>query len=261
MDGSSLALSFHSFSSLATSTLAQASTSGPSRTGLWNLFLQSFDFFTVLLLAGSLIGVAAIFVCLFELRENVIAPPKHMERVKDLIRASRWDDLTDALRSDDSFFSRVLRAGMTAGASGSRSTAREAAELTASEESARWFRKIDVLSVIGNLGPLIGLAGTVWGMILAFTSLGDSGGQAGPADLSLGISKALFHTLLGLCLAIPCLLAYGLWKGTVDKHCTRAIVQSSEALELYLSKTSVAADPMKSTVNLNKSAAPKPAQV
>jgi biopolymer transport protein ExbB/TolQ len=108
---------------------------------------------------------------------------------------------------------------------------REAAELSASEESARWFRKIDLLNVIGNLGPLVGLAGTVWGMILAFTSLGDSGGNAGPAQLSLGISKALFHTLLGLCVAIPCLAAYGVYRGIVDRLCTRGIVMASDILE------------------------------
>jgi biopolymer transport protein ExbB len=121
----------------------------------------------------------------------------------------------------------------TLGAPASDKTAmREAAELAASEESARWFRKIDVLNVIGNLGPLIGLAGTVYGMILAFTSLGEAGGQAGPGDLSLGISKALFHTLLGLCLAIPCLLVYGLYRGRVDRLCTRGIVAASEIVEL-----------------------------
>lgn len=125
--------------------------------------------------------------------------------------------------------SRVIRAASASG--GDRTAIREAGELAASEESARWFRKIDLLSVIGNLGPLVGLAGTVWGMILAFTSLGDTQGQAGPADLSLGISKALFHTLLGLCLAIPCLLAYGVFRGRVDRLCTRAIVVAGEIIE------------------------------
>jgi biopolymer transport protein ExbB/TolQ len=49
--------------------------------------------------------------------------------------------------------------------------------------------------------------------------------------LSLGISKALFHTLLGLCLAIPCLAAYGIYKGIIDRHCTRAMVIANEVLE------------------------------
>ena len=76
-----------------------------------------------------------------------------------------------------------------------------------------------------------GLAGTVWGMILAFTSLGESGGQAGPSDLSLGISKALFHTLLGLTLAIPCLFVFGFYRSIVDRICTRGMVVCSQLIE------------------------------
>lgn len=198
-------------------------------TGLWPLFLQSFDVFTVLLLAGSLAGVTSIFLCLFEIRASAIVPTAVVGRMRDLAASARWEDLTVLVREDDSMVSRVIRAAAASG--GDRGAIREAAELAASEESARWFRKIDFLSVIGNLGPLVGLAGTVWGMILAFTSLGDTQGQAGPADLSLGISKALFHTLLGLCLAIPCLLAYGVFRGRVDRLCTRAIVVAGEVIE------------------------------
>lgn len=198
-------------------------------TGLWPLFLQSFDLFTVLLLAGSLAGVTSIFLCLFEIRASAIVPASVVGRLKDLAASARWEDLAILVREDDSMVSRVIRAAASSG--GDRMAVREAAELAASEESARWFRKIDFLSVVGNLGPLVGLAGTVWGMILAFTSLGDTQGQAGPADLSLGISKALFHTLLGLCLAIPCLLAYGVFRGRVDRLCTRAIVVAGEIVE------------------------------
>lgn len=103
----------------------------------------------------------------------------------------------------------------------------DAAELAASTETASWFRRCEPLSLIGNLGPLVGLAGTVWGMILAFTSLGETGGQAGPAELSEGISKALFHTLLGLVLAIPCLLAFGYFRSKTDALCTEAITETA----------------------------------
>src|SRR3954469_15250268 len=152
---------------------------GSARTGLWPLFIKSFDFFTVLLLSGSVAGVAAIFVCMMEVREQNIVPPKGVGRLRDLAKAKRWEDLAEAVRIDESFVGRVLRAALAAPRA-DKTAVREAAELAASEESARWFRKIDVLNVIGNLGPLVGLAGTVYGMILAFTSLGDSGGQAGP---------------------------------------------------------------------------------
>jgi len=199
-------------------------------TGLWALFTQSFDLFTVLLLAGSMVGVTSIFLCLFEVRARNIVPDAVLGRLRDLAIAGRWEDLAILVREDDSMVSRVLRAA-TSTPGADRTAIRDAAELAASEESARWFRKVDLLSIIGNLGPLVGLAGTVWGMILAFTSLGATQGQAGPADLSLGISKALFHTLLGLCLAIPCLLAYGVLRGRVDKLCTRAIVVAGDLIE------------------------------
>ncbi len=198
--------------------------------GLWGLFRQSFDLFTVLLLAGSLVGITAVFLCILDVRERNIVPAGVVGRLRDLARAGRWEDLQVAVKEDDSFVSRVLRPALALAGS-DRTAIRDAAELAASEESARWFRKIDMLNVIGNLGPLVGLAGTVWGMILAFTSLGESGGTAGPADLSLGISKALFHTLLGLCLAIPCLIAYSIFRSRIDRLCTRGIVVASEVVE------------------------------
>jgi len=71
----------------------------------------------------------------------------------------------------------------------------------------------------------------VWGMILAFTSLGVTEGQAGPAELSVGISKALFHTLLGLVLAIPCLLVAGVYRSAVERLCGRAIAESARLVE------------------------------
>mgnify|MGYP001172751646 CR=1 FL=1 len=214
--------------------LAQDTSAPPMEGGLWPLFVQSFDFFTVLLLLGSIAGVAAVFVCVIEVREKNIVPRALVARLKDLAKSKRWEDLARTVREDESFVSCVVRAAMTA--NGDKEAVREAAELAASEESARWFRKIDILNVIGNLGPLVGLAGTVYGMILAFTSLGVAGGQAGPGDLSLGISKALFHTLLGLCLAIPCLLAYGIYRGIVDRLCTRGIVEASEVVEMLPSR-------------------------
>lgn len=198
--------------------------------GLWWLFTQSFDFFTILLLMGSVLGLAWVFRAVIEVRESAILPAKPVATMTEMAEAGRWGELRGFVESDDSMPGRIVRAALSRRDRG-KDAMRELAELTASEESARWFRRIELLSVIGNLGPLIGLAGTVWGMILAFTTLGESGGQAGPTDLSLGISKALFHTLLGLCLAIPCLLIYGVYRGIIDRHCTRAMLVAAKIVE------------------------------
>jgi biopolymer transport protein ExbB len=202
--------------------------------GLWALFVQSFDVFTVLLVAGSVVCVAVIIACALELRASRMLPRGTINRLEDLAASGRWEDLRAACAADGSLVSRIVEPAVLELERGPRAV-RDAAELAAAEETARAFRSIEILNIIGNLGPLVGLAGTVWGMILAFTSLGESAGRAGPADLSLGISKALFHTLLGLCLAIPALLAFGLLRSRADRICTRGVVVASRIVERLVS--------------------------
>jgi biopolymer transport protein ExbB len=199
-------------------------------TGLWSLFRQSFDLFTVLLLLGSVVGLAWVFRAILEVREGAIVPGRTVKVLDEMSGAGRWEELRGFVASDNSMPAVIVRSALSRRDMG-KDAMRELAELTASEETSRWFRRIEMLNVIGNLGPLVGLAGTVWGMILAFTTLGDAGGNAGPTDLSLGISKALFHTLLGLCLAIPCLLAYGVYRSIIDRHCTRAMIVAARTIE------------------------------
>lgn len=215
---------------VASDALAQDA-NAPGSGRLWGLFKDSFDFFTILLILGSLVGMTVVFVCAIEIRENKIMPEASVRRVRELARTQRIDELKEFVLKDTSYVSNALRPALVHLES-DRVAVREAAELAASEESAKWFRKIEILNVIGNLGPLIGLAGTVWGMILAFTSLGEAGGQTQAANLSLGISKALFHTLLGLCLAIPCLFVFGLYRSIVDRICTRGMMVASEVVEI-----------------------------
>jgi biopolymer transport protein ExbB len=78
------------------------------------------------------------------------------------------------------------------------------------------FRKVEYMNIIGNLGPLLGLLGTVYGMIIAFNDLGRGGGEAAgdAGGLARGISLALVNTLLGLGVAIVGLLFFGICRNT-----------------------------------------------
>ena len=84
------------------------------------------------------------------------------------------------------------------------------------EQSARLFRKIEYLSVIGNIAPMMGLLGTVIGMIFAFRELSDSQGAPRAADLAEGIYLALITTVEGLIVAIPSLAAFAVFRNRVD---------------------------------------------
>jgi len=100
-----------------------------------------------------------------------------------------------------------------------------------SEQSSNLFRRLEPMNVIGNIGPLLGLLGTVLGMIMAFYALMASGGNAKPADLAGGIGAALWHTFFGLFVAIPCLVVYGLYRTKADKIISKAMVVAEELLE------------------------------
>ncbi len=209
------------------STLGQGIT---QQLNLWPLFRQSFDAFTIVLLIGSLVAVAWIVRVMLDVRQGVIQPRSRTKALNRAFKTGKLSEVKKVVAGDRAFVSRVVKTAIDNRPLGERAM-REAAEFEASMESARWFRRIELLNIIGNLGPLVGLAGTVWGMILAFTSLGETGGQAGPTDLSLGISKALFHTLLGLLLAVPCLLVFGVYRGVADRICTDAMADASLATD------------------------------
>lgn len=222
------------FQTSTTTPPAAASAQPAAGITLQDLFLQSFDLFTILLVIGSVAAVAIIVRCVLEIRKGVVLPEASERRIRQLIRDQKWNELGSFVQTDGAFVSKVVKAALDApgGAQGDKGAMREAAELAASEQAANWFRKIEPLNIVGNLGPLLGLAGTVWGMIIAFAALGQSGGQANPATLSIGISKALFHTLLGLMLAVPALTVFGFYRTIVDRLCTRAMAISSELVEM-----------------------------
>ena len=199
-------------------------------TDVWSLFVESFDVFSVVLIVGSVAAVAIIARLVLEARRSVIAPEEPAARIDAALDAGDDAEALAIAREEGGIAGDAVVAAHAARGSGAEAM-REAAELAASAACVRWTRPLDLLRVIGELGPLVGLAGTVWGMILAFVRLGQAGGAAGPTDLSLGISKALFHTLLGLMLAVPCLLVYGWYRSAIEKWCNEGFARAGELVD------------------------------
>ncbi|PCI08530.1 hypothetical protein COB72_08180 [bacterium] len=210
-------------------TLAQSEPQ--STANAWSLFVDSFDIFSVALIIGSLFAMTLIVRILMDARRSVIAPESTFQNLREHLIQNNLGGFEKGLAEDGSIVSVASSAAYRARNKG-KDAMRDAAELAASNACARWVRPLDTLRIIGELGPLVGLAGTVWGMIIAFVRLGQAGGSAGPTDLSLGISKALFHTMLGLVLAVPCLLIYGLYRSVVESHCNTAMAQAGEIVDM-----------------------------
>jgi biopolymer transport protein ExbB len=196
-----------------------------------NPMLMGLDFLIIgVLSAASLTSIALIIDAFIHLRKVKIAPDTVTERIGSLIRARQFEELYDYTASNDSFVSKALNAGLRRAKLGYRAM-QEAMESAAAEQSANLFRRIEMLNIIGNIGPLLGLLGTVLGMIMAFMALHTNGGQANATDLSIGIATALWHTFFGLAVAIPSLIAFGFFRIRLDKIVNNATLLSEDLLE------------------------------
>ena len=95
----------------------------------------------------------------------------------------------------------------------------EAAHKAAENEAVRLHQKISWLALLGNIGPMLGLLGTVWGMILSFNKIAKIG-SPDPAELADGISIALVTTVLGLVVAIPTMAFFFYFRNRVVRSMT-----------------------------------------
>src|SRR5207302_3226669 len=122
-------------------------------------------------------------------RESVFMPAATTETIRTMIQQKQFKELMDFTENDPSFISQSLNPALKRAPS--FSSMKEAMETAVGEQTAQRFRGIEYLNIIGNLGPLLGLTGTVLGMIEAFNEMSNSGGAAGPDKLAGGISRAL----------------------------------------------------------------------
>ena len=161
-------------------------------------------------------------------RASVMLPETSNNQIRELIAQKKFKELIEFTEVDPSFVSKALNPALKRAPS--FSSMKEAMETAIGEQTAEQFRKIEYLNIIGNLGPLLGLMGTVLGMIWAFLEMYKHSGEAKPEDLAFGISKALVHTFLGLSLAIPCLAAFGWLRTIVDRLTIRGALIAEEML-------------------------------
>jgi biopolymer transport protein ExbB len=192
------------------------------------LVADNLDFVFWIILACSITGVTLIIQGFIKARASVIFPADTTLRLRAFIENRQFRELLDYTETDRTFVSQALNAALKRAPN--FPAMREAMETSVGEQTADHFRRIEYLNIIGNLGPLLGLLGTVLGMIDAFQQMHLQQGQADPSALADGISKALCHTMLGLMLALPCLAAFGVLRTLVDRLTVQAALLAEELL-------------------------------
>ena len=132
------------------------------------------------------------------------SPPELVDEVQALFDEGQFQEAMELCENEPTFFTKICSAGIAKIGHPFDVIQASLSEM-GDEESTRLNQKLGWLAVNAALAPMLGLLGTVQGMILAFHQIAASGGQATPADLANSISIALLTTLFGLMVAIPVL--------------------------------------------------------
>lgn len=167
------------------------------------------------ILACSVIGLAVFFERAWTLRRARTLPRDLVHRAEELVRRGNIEEAMALCRRCGSPLAQVIQTALKNAGLG-RDAVKEAVQEVGRREAAHLERWVGVLGTVANIAPLLGLLGTVSGMIKAFTVISVQG-VGDPGSLAGGISEALITTAAGLTVAIPTFVAYRYFLGRVDR--------------------------------------------
>lgn len=183
------------------------------------------------LLLASIIAVALIIERSVSLRESKIVPRTLLDQVISVhARQGVTAEVVDKL-AKDSPLGEVLAAGLRNEKS-PRHVMKEAIEEAGRAVAHNLERFLTTLGTIATAAPLLGLFGTVVGMIEIFGSQSPAGGAANPAQLAHGISIALYNTAFGIAISIPSLIFYRHFKNKVDGFVVQMEQAASKLIDI-----------------------------
>jgi len=149
------------------------------------------------------------------IRRATLIPPNTVGSLREHLTSKRYVDAVKLAAEDSSMLGHVVHAAMKEAAYGFVAMERTIEEAM-DEQTARLFRKIEHLNIIGSISPMIGLFGTVYGLIRVFATIGTSGGIPEPARMADDIAVALVTTFWGLLIAIPALRMFALFRNRIE---------------------------------------------
>lgn len=224
-------------------------------------FLQKGGILMVPILLCSVIALAIFLERLWALQRPHVIPSRFLEIITELIERREFEQARAMCKGNDSSLAAVVGAGLRH-AGKDRGLIKEVMEETGRREAAQLERGVGVLGGIANIAPLLGLLGTVTGMIRVFqrvvNQVNDSGaGQVNAGALANGIWEALITTAAGLSVAIPVFVLFKYLTGRVDQLLGELEERSLTLAELMVGQ---APSPVTTTPAATSEAAPSSAE-
>lgn len=176
--------------------------------------------------------IALVVWMAFQYRKPVAIPDDLVREVAELLNQKRYSEAYQRLMLSTSFLARVLSSGVRKLPSGQASAFR-AMEMANEDATMEMEHRTTYLATVGTLGPMIGLVGTVYGMILSFRVIASAGSSPQASELAKGISTALFATLEGIAVSIPAIYFYALYRNRIARLSLEVSLTAESLLEQF----------------------------
>jgi biopolymer transport protein ExbB len=188
--------------------------------------------YAITFLVMSIILVALVVRSILAVQKNNFVPDDLIQGVDASLGEKNAQAAVELVRADESFLGLVLSAGLGKLQKG-KEAALEAMQVVGESETMRTEHMLSYLALIGNIAPMVGLLGTVQGMVTSFGKIANSEATPKPSELAGGIEQALYTTLFGLFLAIPAITIYNILRNRVQRHILSAGTTSEEMLDKF----------------------------
>lgn len=188
--------------------------------------------YVIIFLALSFTLVSLLVMNILTARRDNLCPQELVENFDARLNEKDVQGAYDLARADESILGQVLSAGL-AKLSRGYDHAVEGMQEVGEEESMKLEHRLSYMALIGNISPMVGLLGTVQGMIASFQVIASGGSTPKPSQLAEGISTALFTTLVGLLIAIPAIAAFNILRNRVARLLLEVGVTSENLMSRF----------------------------
>jgi biopolymer transport protein ExbB len=165
-------------------------------------------------------------------RTTAAIPRDLMHDIQNLLDQHKFNEAYHRLAEDSSFLARVLASGVRKLPVG-MAQAQRAMELANEDMTMEMEHRTTYLATVGTLGPMIGLVGTVFGMIMAFQVISLEGSSPQASQLAAGISTALYATLFGIAISIPAIFFYAMFRNRIARLSLEVGMTAEPLLEQF----------------------------
>ena len=195
-------------------------------------FIESSGLIGLLILTLSVLFVARVCQLFVEYRIEIAVPRALLDRIQNHLAQNEYREIYQVLQNDPSILAKLLVVGITELPAG-KDQARDTMERYAESLQVDMEKRISLLSVLGTLGPMIGLLGTLKGMIASFSVIAMSDTQMKASEVAGGISEALLLTFEGVGLSVPAIWFYSVFRNRVMTIMTTASYEADRFLRQF----------------------------